>query len=422
MIRKFAVSSYWRDIVLQASGNSIAQFIGVIGIPLLSRLYTPADFAVQNIFLQLVMFLAGVMTWRYEYFFQMLKSQGQASLLLGSIVRIGGLAGFAFTGVLYLSYPLWGERFLSEISLTYILLAPLTAFFVSLALALQHNRQRCGDFRISAVSEVFGKFSYVAGGGLLSVVGGAGLVATTLFSAVAKVVYIACHSKDILFGKGSRDGQQHPLKVHLHGANAMVVSHVLLTLSSAAPIFFISYRYGAEVLGQFTIVMTTIFLPSGLLGLAIGQVFYQRAAAASNDPRKVLGFWLSTLKRLTVVGLPIYLMASALSVYIYPLVLGGQWEDAGRYAQVFSLAAFFAFISTPLDRVSLVLKRSYYLPVLHTLRLLSSLITLFLALHLNMTFMGFLVLYTVQMAAIYLFDLLMGWFFLASARANIESF
>lgn len=403
--------------MLQASGNSIAQVIGVIGIPLLSRLYTPADFAMQNIFLQLVMFLAGVMTWRYEYFFQMLKSQDQARLLLKSIVKIGVLTGIVYTLILYFAFPLLGEEFLPELSHSYILLAPLTGFFVSLALALQHNRQRCGDFRVSAASEVFGKFSYVAGGGVLSLTGGAGLVLTTLFSAVAKVAYVACYSKDLLLHRVSKAGvQEHPLRTHRRGANAMVGSHVLLTVSSAAPIFFISYRYGAEVLGQFTMVMTTIFLPSGLLGLAIGQVFYQRAAASSHEPRVVLGLWMSTLKRLAVVGFPIYLIASILSAYIYPLVLGGQWEDAGRYAQLFSVAAFFSFISTPLDRVSLVLKISFYLPALHSLRLLLSLLTLYLALYFDMTFMSFLLLYTIQMSAIYLFDLLMGRYFLARSR------
>ncbi len=403
--------------MLQASGNSIAQVIGVVGIPLLSRLYTPEDFATQNIFLQLVMFLAGVMTWRYEYFFQMLKSQDQARLLLQSIMKVGVLTGIAYTFILYVSLQAWSGVFVSRASQSYMLLAPLTALFVSLALALQNNMQRRGDFRVSAVSEIFGKFAYVTAGGGLSLIGGAGLVVTTLFSAVAKVVYIAWYSKDLLLIRADKgSAHEHPSNVHRRGANAMVASHLLLTVSSAAPIFFISYHYGAEVLGQFTMVMTTIFLPSGLLGLAIGQVFYQRAAASSNDPGVVLGLWLSTLKRLALVGFPIYLIASLLSTFIYPLVLGGQWEDAGRYAQLFSVAAFFAFISTPLDRVSLVLNVSYYLPSLHTLRLLLSILTFCLALYFDMTFMGFLLVHTIQMSVVYLIDLLMGRYFLGKAK------
>ncbi|MNO53311.1 hypothetical protein D3C76_437540 [compost metagenome] len=406
--------------MLQASGNSIAQVIGVIGIPLLSRLYTPEDFAAQNIFLQLVMFLAGVMTWRYEYFFQMLKCQDQARLLLQSILKIGVVTGVVYTLILYVSIEAWGSAFVPEGFEAYMLLAPLSALFVSVALALQHNMQRRGDFRVSATSEVFGKFSYVAAGGGLSFLGGVGLLVTTLFSAVAKVVYIAFFSKDLLLSKaGKVSGQEHPLKIHQRGANAMVVSHVLLTASSAAPIFFISYHYGAEVLGQFTMVMTTIFLPSGLLGLAIGQVFYQRAAASSNEVSVVLGLWRSTLRRLALVGFPIYLAASLLSTYVYPFVLGEQWGDAGRYAQVFSIAAFCAFISTPLDRVSLVLKISYYLPMLHTLRLFLAVFAFCLALYFNMTFMEFLLVYTVQMSFVYLADLLMGRYFLGKVKGTV---
>lgn len=64
------LTRYWKDIVLQATGNSSAQVIGLLGMPVLARIYSPEDFATQNIFLQIVMFLAGLMTWRYEYFFR----------------------------------------------------------------------------------------------------------------------------------------------------------------------------------------------------------------------------------------------------------------------------------------------------------------------------------------------------------------
>jgi hypothetical protein len=52
------------------------------------------------------------------------------------------------------------------------------------------------------------------------------------------------------------------------------------------------------------------------------------------------------------------------------LVFGGNWADAGNLAQSLSVAAFASFISTPLDRTSLIVRAWWYLTTWHTLRAL----------------------------------------------------
>ena len=413
------VSSYWRDIFLQASGNTIAQVVGVLGIPLLSRLYAPQEFAVQNIFLQLVMFFAGIMTWRYEYFFQMLKDDQQARWLFSGIVKLGLVTGVVFTVVLY-AFSAEIARLLSvEQGADYLIVAPLSALLVSLALAFQHNAQRSGAYKISAMSEVFGKSAYVASGALLAAVTTSGLIFTTLFSALGKIGALLPYSKNLIHGPCTHAPDAvSPLKKHASGASALVMSHILVTVSSAAPIFYISAEYGTEILGQFSMVMATIFLPSGLVGAAIGQVFYQRAALHAEEPLVLKGLWNMTIRKLVLFGIPIYLCAGILSPWIYPLVLGGQWHDAGLYAQVLMVAALSAFVSTPLDRVSLVLRYNWYLPALHVFRLMSTGLLLALAIHFALDFKEFLLFYVVQMSAVYLLDLLFAHFLIGHAAGR----
>ena len=67
---------------------------------------------------------------------------------------------------------------------------------------------------------------------------------------------------------------------------ALVGSHLMATVTGAAPLLYISHAYGSNPLGQFALVMSTIFLPASLLGAASCQVYYQRAAADwSRRPR-----------------------------------------------------------------------------------------------------------------------------------------
>lgn len=360
------------------------------------------------------MFLAGIITWRYEYFFQLLNDVRESKLLLRWIIKLGIICGGGLTLILYLYGPNLAASFGAVALGPYLVYCPLTAFFISLGLALQHNVQRNGHFKISAASEVCGKLSYVLAGIFLSPAGVVGLIATIFFSAFGKIVFLWRSLSDLLWGSLAQDKiKTHPRSVHLKGANAMVLSHVFLTIGTALPILFISYRFGVETLGQFTMVMSTIFLPSGLIGLAIGQVFYQRAAQYFRDSKDIKLLWLSTVFRLVVFGLPIYAVAVVCSSFIYPLVLGEQWGVAGQYAQIFSIAAFFAFVSTPLDRTSLILRVNNYLPIMHFFRMLSAMMVIGVAKFFNLEFFTYLILLTFQMSFLYLIDMIFGWIFLS---------
>lgn len=418
------MAGYWRDIIHQASGNSAAQAIGLIGIPVLARVYQPADFAIQSIFLQIVTFLAGLMTWRYEYFFQLLSDDGQAKRLFVWIVKLGG----GITLILTMVFLFCGgnvSTFFGDPTLgRYLVFAPLTAFLMSISLAIQHDVQRCRRFKVSAISEIGGKASYVLSGILLSPLGAVGLIATNLFSALGKISVLWKHCSSIVFKKIDYVGlEAHPRSLHAKGARAMVLSHVFLTIGSATPILFISHQYTMEVLGQFSMVMSTIFLPSALLGLAIGQVFYQRAGEYFRESRDIASLWWGTVKRLAIFGLPIYIVAACFSAFIYPIVLGGQWSKAGDYAQIFSIAAFFAFISTPLDRITLVLRNNTYLPVMHFFRMLCSILVVAVAAVEKLEFLTYLTLMTVQMSLLYLADLICGYVFIRLNKrlASVEN-
>jgi teichuronic acid exporter len=365
------------------------------------------------------MFLAGVMTWRYEYFFQLLTQASQAKLLFKWIVKLGISIGIIATIIFYIL----GDEvssFLGAKGLNYYLvLAPLAAFFVSIALALQHNVQREGRFKVSAASEVAGKLSYVGFGVLLSSLGSVGIVTTNVFSAFGKICFLWKELiKIVSVNARGANTEAHPRFVHMGGASAMVLSHVFLTVGTAAPIFFISHQYGVVTLGQFTMVMATIFLPSGLLGFAIGQVFYQRAAKYFQEARDIKMLWWETVRKLFLFGFPIYVIAVVFSGYIYPLVLGAQWKTAGQYAQIFSVAAFFSFISTPLDRISLILRINGYLPLMHLFRMLTSIGLMVFATFYELDFMTYLLCMTCQMSIMYALDMGCGWAFLNKAATG----
>ncbi|MCJ8168338.1 lipopolysaccharide biosynthesis protein [Atopomonas sediminilitoris] len=415
---------YLLDIAKQAFGNSVAQLIAVAGIPILARLYSPETFAIQSVFLQVVIFFTALVTFRYEYFIPLLRSKDESVLLVRWIVRIGLLMVCFLTALVFLFDQLDFNFLLAGDSAWYFYLAPITAYMVSIATLFQFEAQRAGIFNASAISEVISKISYVLSGIALSIVTvGLGLILTTLFSALSKLVYLREHgvSFSLIKLRSTSTSERGLISKFKSRSLGMVLSNSLLVAASLVPLSFIGSNYGANALGQFSLVMATVFLPSALVGSAIGSVFYQRAAILWHEKTylDLHTLWLYTVRNLFLIAVPIYGLIYLLSAWAYPFVFGEQWSQAGHFAKVLTIAAFFSFLAGPLDRVSLIVGISVYLPILHFARLAILLAACFITARADGNVEFFLVLYSSAMAFIYIVDILIGRFFLSLSKSKL---
>lgn len=416
-------SSYWRDIGWQASGNTLAQFVGVAGVPILTRLYTPSDFAAQSLFIQVVTFGAAIVTWRYEYFVQLPKDDDEAHALNGLVLLTGLLSLAVLTPLFWLlQHPLARQLGNPEVA-PWMVLAPLTAVLVSWGMAAQNNAQRHRDFKNSGFSELVSKVAYILTGVLaaLAHVGSIGLVLTTAVGAVAK--------SGFMFLRRPAWGKPRPININRpcmrsvrqkYGrlASSTVISHLLSTSAVAVPQIAMGHLYGANVLGQFALVLATIYLPAGLLGAAIGQVYYQRAATIWAERKPFFGLWRDTLRKLLLIGAPVYGAIAALSPFAYPFAFGAQWHLAGTLAMVMSLAAFGSFVTSPMDRSCIVVGAWRYSIAWAVYRLLSTLIVTWLAAELHLSPIAFAIALALQMSTAYGIDLFASYHF---SRRYVES-
>lgn len=426
-------SAYWRDIIWQASGNGLAQAIGVLGMPLLTRLYTPHDFALQILFLQVVGFATGIMTWRYEYFIQLPKDDTDSEHLFQLVLSLGFIMLIISTPIMWIfrhSFSSWiGDAILAP----WLAFAPITAVLSCYALALQHSVQRRKNFRQSGLSELAGKSAYIACGmmGSKFFEGATGLIAATALSAIGKIVWLS------EIGKNWKSSTKHPIIkyeifpnfsilgiqrlaiTYARLSGAMVFSHLMATCTAALPSVFIAHEYSKETLGQFALVISTIYLPAGLIGTAIGQVYYQRAAEHWAKGENFAHIWRSTAKRLIIMGLPLYASAALISPWVYPLIFGKAWTNAGRYASLMAISAFFSFVNSPLDRTSMIVGVWWYLPFLQTIRVVTTGFAALIAGVNNWEFDTFLRIYVGQIILMYLIDYWAGWHF-SSGRTSLR--
>lgn len=391
-IRAMPLSSYWRDIAWQASGNSLAQLVGVLGIPILSRLYSPSDFGTQSLFIQVSVFAAGLMTLRFEYFVQLPETEHDAGALSRLMIALGLMATLVLTPLAWIWRNELADLLGDAKLVPWLVGVPATSFLVSCALLTQHWAQRRRNYRASGVSELVGKASYIGAGlaGALFSFQPGGLIAATAFSALGKIAWLTTRS-------GLRPAQEQCInsltvdwrrdatlmvrvaRLYQRQSASMVLSHILSTLTGMVPVIVIAHLYGSSVLGQYALVMATVFLPSGLVGTAIGQVYYQRAAADYARHVSIFPLWRSIAAKLAIIGAPLYALIALLSPFAYPFLFGDAWGIAGNIAPMIAITAFFSFASAPMDRTSLIVAAWWYLPIWHTARVITVVFTTALA-------------------------------------------
>jgi teichuronic acid exporter len=367
--RTLASSQYLRDVLLQASGNTAAQVLGIAAMPLLTRLYTPSDFAVLNLFTQLVAGLAILLTLRFEYLVMLPVEQNESDSVLRLTFLLGAVHVLWLTPLLWVLPDQWVWLRSQGAIADWVWLAPVSAWAVSLAVGLQQAVQRRGDFRSSAISEFVGRSAYVAcaTAGVLALPNIVGLIASTLVNGGAKLVWLMRAGTE--FPRMWLQAYRAPIAKSVRRmALSTSVSSLISLFSGMAPMIFIADRYGANALGQYGLVVSTLYLPSVLLGQAIGQVYYQRACRLHGDGLAFTDLLISTSRNLAKLGVPLYALIALIAPTVYPIVFGTEWDSAGELARWLCIAAVAGFLSTPLDRTSLIVGSWWYLSAWHASR------------------------------------------------------
>ena len=100
-IQKIAHSELVRNSAKLLTANVVAQAIGLLVYPILTRLYTPEDFGLLNLFLSIGGVLVLLSTAEYQYAIVLPKKDEDAR----GLVHICGFLLLITTGIVLLSVP-----------------------------------------------------------------------------------------------------------------------------------------------------------------------------------------------------------------------------------------------------------------------------------------------------------------------------
>src|SRR5690606_21515153 len=131
-------------------------------------------------------------------------------------------------------------------------------------------------------------------------------------------------------------------------------AHFLNTASLQLPVFIFSVFFSGAVAGWYAFAQKVLNAPMTIMGSAIGQVFFQKAAEHKDDSEELREITWGLDKTLLWVGVLPLCVILVFGEGIFGWVFGAEWTVAGKYAQMLSVWVLFVFISSPLSNLFFV--------------------------------------------------------------------
>jgi len=325
-LRRLAQSRFFRGVVAIAGGTAVAQAVGVLLSPIITRLYMPEAMGLWGLFVSFLGVAAVVATLRYEVAIVAASSEEDALALTRSSLVLGLVTGVlgAFVFELLRRGNLLGYGALPTWS-SWLVFPALVA--LSWGMALRYYGVRQGAFGL------VGRFTIMQGVArplaqlLLAFLGGAGLL---LGEALGRFLGLTALLKILPKAAGPWFRPEVLARYRIYPA-VQLPSGFLNKLALLAPVPVFTALYGPAVGGSLALAQRVVGLPVSLIGTAVADVFYGQAAELAREkPRALRGFMIATALRLFLVALPfglaLWLLAPRLSTWIF----GSAWEEAGR--------------------------------------------------------------------------------------------
>lgn len=356
---QFALAPFNRSHAHFVSSSALVMVFPLISAPIVARLYSPNDFGIYAVFFSLATITSTVSTLelRNIAFLEESRERGAHGVLLTLstvfLISLALLFAVVFLPDAWL-IPLFGVAFIP-----FLIWLPVTVFLMGAGLALNAWATREKEFNVLARNNlVLGLSTMLLQIGIGSFSPGPiGLIVANMLGLVLGGTLLA-----VLFAKALRSLQ---LQFSLRSGFGQFRTHYRLTLwmmpgtlvnsmSQFLPDLLINRFFGPALLGQYSLAMRMINMPISILGSSLQGFFQQQASEEFNrDGRCTASF--SRFALLGIVSVLVFILPVILVVpYLFPLIFGSQWTEAGTLIQAVAFLTIVRFISSPLSYVWII--------------------------------------------------------------------
>ncbi len=384
-LRTISGSGFLADVAKLSVGTLSARLIAIIALPVLTRLYSPEDFAVLATYLAILGIVSVVACLRLDIAIPLAETDEDGVNLLA--LALSALA--LLTLIMTLLTTAISDRLAVWIGIPdikpYLWLVPIGIALAGTYSAFQYWATRMKRFghvaRTRVTQSLLGTATMLSMGWLAITplglllgnafsfgAGGFGLALGSLRNEAALLRQITVSK---MMGV-MRRYKRYPL---------FSTPEALLNVAGQqVPVLIIAATAGTEA-GFLMLAMQLMTIPMSLLGSSISQVYMSRAPGALRDGR-LPELTHSIMRRLALIGVPSLLIVGFLAPSLVPYIFGAEWARTGVIIAWMIPWIALQFITSPVSMVLYVVGRQRAMLVLTTLGFVVRVGSVLLALHL----------------------------------------
>lgn len=346
-----------KSIAILLGGSGSAQLIGIISLPFLTRLYTPEDFTTLTAISAIIGLLSIVACLRLDVAIPLPEKDDEAIHLLlmsiGLTTTLSIITAIIISLIPYDTHKILGNQ--------HLWLVPAGVFIASLYNSMQYWAIRKKEFSLISKARVS---QAIAGASLQLAVGflsysAFGLTAGFIISNGAGfIIFYFFFHKKILHGLLSSNTKsiQKTLKKYKDFPRFSTLEALLNTAGVQLPLIIIATELASPEAAYLMLAMRIMQAPMGLIGSAIGQVYFSRAAQELRDG-SIKSFTIETLNPLIKYGASTIIFIAIISTELLPLAFGSEWSRTGEIVLWIMPWLIIQFISSPISMIMHVANR-----------------------------------------------------------------
>lgn len=416
------VKSYYKNFLTMLSGNMMSQLIPFIIAPILTRLFTPDDFAVYANYLAVVSMIGIVAAGRLELAIPISKEKKEAQ----EIVFTGLMITLALS-ILSLAYPLFPDFFgkmydAPDIQnffwlipfgvVSYGLLGIATNWVLRLK---KYNGIAVGKVTQSIINNGLAACLGYLGWGVSGLIYGwlAGQFIAVLMLVVFVDRKVSTKNYSITTIKSTvKKYRDFPLINSMHAFTDVFATQFLL-------FWIISDSFGLTELGLFVMMHKYVRAPVTLVTSSVSSIFYTEMGAAINEGRSLIPILKKTITTSVLFSIPFVLIIVLFAPQLFAWYFGSEWEMGGVYAQRILPILILLFINSPISSIPVLMNEQRKAFVFAVILYIVTLSSLVITTTLGWAFGDALIVYSLLMAGFQLIYLY--WFYILIKRHHVST-
>ena len=354
-------SPFLRHVLTLVSGTATAQAI-VFGMTMiLTRIFSDADLGQLTRYTSVVSIITAVAALRYDMTIMLPKKDAWALACarLGMVCIV--VVSIISSVVALLLKPLVTRYWGADIAVWMPLLG-VTTLLLSTVQLLQYWYNRQSDYRTISINRVEQQVGQSLGQLVLGMAGmvsvGGLLIGQTIGQAwafvnlgrKAKPLHRPLPPEAPTLWQVARRYRRMPL---LNGLNAFVDAVRLNGIN------LLVGSYSVASLGQFNLAWRCLEVPLALINAAVGQVFFHKLATLR--PGQMRPLVRQVTKRVLIIGTAPFVLLYILSPWLFPLLFGSGWTEAGSFARALTPWLFILLVTSPLSTLFVVTENQDWL-------------------------------------------------------------